>query len=195
MLKLDKKVIKFFLWIFTIVCIVWYAILQFRVSHLTGNIVYNIDESDIKSFIQFFSDIVCFFSVFVNWVVISEIILFFVDEIDDIGFVTRKEIYFPTGFYTFVSLISSFIVIYTLNRVWNEYGQIDVTDFYSLKEYKIIKIIQNSFLAVYYLAILLHISIKRQFGLIQILKLFLIFAIIYVAILFLTEVQKYVKFI
>ena len=56
MLKLDKKVIKFFLWIFTIVCIVWYAILQFRVSHLTGNIVYNIDESDIKSFIQFFSD-------------------------------------------------------------------------------------------------------------------------------------------
>ena len=65
----------------------------------------------------------------------------------------------------------------------------------AIKEYKIIKIIQNSFLAVYYLAILLHISIKRQFGLIQILKLFLIFAIIYVAILFFPEVQKYVKFI
>ena len=195
MLKLNRKVLGFCLWTITIVCVVLYAVFEFKVSHKIGNIVYNIDSSEIKRFVQFFSDIVCFFSVFVNWIIISEIILFFVDEIDEIGFVARKEIYFLTGFYTVLLLLSAFVVNYFLNKIWNNYGQLTVLEFYSLKEYKMIKIIQNSFLAIYYLVISLHISIKRQFDLVQILKLSLVFVILYIAVFFLPEVQKYVKFI
>ncbi len=171
-LLLSNKLIKnITIWFGVFIILFISSFVQAKTASLIAGFMLN-ENALFKSMAEDIAGFFSFFSPFINWILISSILAYFINAIqEDYEELEKKDIFLLVGYSAIILLIASLLVIFKLNNCENS------EEFKQFLEWS--TLLRKISSTVYYIFLVTFVSIYEKFNLKKVFMLGFVFVVIF----------------